>query len=86
MRQNAGEMMMHGAALIVGIGGAVIVMLMAASAVDVVVMSVTSNPGAIDVVRDVLFACHGMLEMDAEQWHDTRKLSYQEQPESPPAK
>jgi hypothetical protein len=59
---------------------------MAASAVDMVVVGMTSRAVASDIVRDVLFACHGMLEMDAEQWHDTRKLSYQERPESPPAK
>jgi hypothetical protein len=78
MRQNASEMMMQGTALIVGIGGAMIMIVVAASAVDVVMVSVTSNPGAIDVVRDVLFACHGMLEMDTDQRHDTRKLGYQE--------
>jgi hypothetical protein len=86
MRQNAGEMMMQGAALIVGIGGAMIVLVVTASAVDVVMMSVTSNTGAVDVVRDILFACHGMLEMDAGQRRDTRKLGYKEQPENPPAK
>ena len=74
---------MQSAALIVGIGGAIIVV--AAASVSVVV-GVTSDAGARGVVRDVLLARHDMLEMGTDQRNDTRKLGTQKQPQKQVAK
>ena len=69
---------MQSAALIVGIGGAIIVV--AAASVSVVV-GVTSDAGARGVVRS-----HDMLEMGTDQRNDTRKLGNQKQPQQQVAK
>lgn len=71
---------MQSAALIVGIGGAMIV---AAAALVSVVMGVTSDAGARGVV---LLARHDMLEVDTDQRNDTRKLGNQKQPQKQAAK
>ena len=71
---------MQSAALIVGIGGAIIVV--AAASVSVVV-GVTSDAGARGVG---LFARHDMLEMGTDQRNDTRKLGNQKQPQKQVAK
>jgi hypothetical protein len=76
--------MMQSAALIVGIGGAMIVAV--AALVSVVVVGVTSDAGAHGVIRDVLVARHDVLEMDADQRNDTRKLGTQKQPQKQVAK
>jgi hypothetical protein len=81
MRQNAREVMMQGAALIVRIGGAVVVM--AATPVDMVVMGVTANAGVADVFRHVLLGCDHMLEMGTDQRHHSRDLGYDIQPQQP---
>jgi hypothetical protein len=76
--------MMQSAALIVGIGGAMIVA--AAASMNMVVVGVTSDAAARGVVRDVLFARHDMLEVDTDQRNDTRKLGNQKQPQKQVAK
>jgi hypothetical protein len=53
-----------------------IVIVVAAYAMDVVMVSMAGDTEAFDVVRDVLFARHGMLQVDADQWHDTGELGY----------
>ena len=75
---------MQSAALIVGIGGAMIVA--AAALVSVVMMGVTSDAGARCVVRDVKLIRHDMLEMGTDQRNDTRKLGNQKQPQKQVAK
>jgi len=72
--------MMQGAELIVGIDGAMVVILVATAAVRMVVVGMHGDAGPIDVVREVLFACHDMLDMDADQRHDTGERGNQEQP------
>ena len=74
---------MQGAALIVGIGGNMIVA--AAAFVIVVVVGVTSDAGARGVVRDALFARHDMVEVDTDQRNGTGKLGNQKQPQKPVA-
>ena len=63
MRQNAREVMMQGATLIVRIGGAVVVM--AATRVDMVVMGVTANAG----VAERLPPCPARLRSHAGDGH-----------------
>ena len=75
---------MQSAALIVGIGGAMIVA--AAALVTVVVMGVTNDAGARGVVCDVLLARHDMLEVGTDQRNDTRELGNQKQPQQQVAK
>jgi hypothetical protein len=72
MRQNAREVMMQGAALIVWIGGAVVVM--AAAPVDMVVMGVIGDAGVAYILRGVLLGCDDMLEMGPDQRHHSRDL------------
>jgi hypothetical protein len=83
-RQNAREVMVQGAALIVGIDGAMVVM--AIALVDVVVVDVIGDAGVGDVVRNVLLARHDMLEMDTDQRHDAGELGNQKKPQKPAAK
>jgi hypothetical protein len=73
--------MMQSAALIVGIGGAMIVA--AAALVSVAMVGVTSDAGARGVG---LFARHDMLEVGTDQRNDTRKLGNQKQPQKQAAK
>jgi hypothetical protein len=84
MRQNAGEVMMKGAALIVGIYGTMVMVVTAL--VDVVMMGMIDDSGAGNVGDDVLFGRHGMLKMDGNQGHYTDHLGNQKQPKKPPAK
>jgi hypothetical protein len=84
MRHDAREMMMQGATLIVGIGGAMVVV--PAPLVCMMMMSVIGRVGTGSVIRNVLFACRDMLEMDDDQRHDTGELGNQEKPQNPPAK
>jgi hypothetical protein len=58
MRQNAGEVMMKGAALIVGICGSMVMVVTAL--VDVVAMGMIGDSGAGNVGDDVLFSRYGM--------------------------
>jgi hypothetical protein len=72
--------MMQHAALIVGIGGAMIVM--ATTSVDVVVMCVIGDSGPCDIiVRDILLSRHNVLEMEPDQRHDAAELGDQKQPQ-----
>ena len=82
--QDAGEMMMQRAALIVGIGGAVIVV--TAILVHMVVMSVSSGAGAGHVGSDVLFAGHDVLKVEADQRHDAGQLGDHIEAQQPAAK
>jgi hypothetical protein len=84
MRQNAREVMMQGAALIVRIGSAMVVM--AATLVDMVVMGVTGDARIGDIVCDVLLGCDGMLEMGTYQRHHSRDLGHDKQPQQPRTK
>jgi hypothetical protein len=84
MRQNAREVMMQGAALIVRIGGTVVVM--AATPVDMVVMGMTGDAGVAYILRDVLLGCDDMLEMGTDQRHYSRDLGYDIQPQQPRTK
>jgi hypothetical protein len=81
MRQNAREVMMQGTALIVRIGGAVVVM--AATPVDMVMMGVTGDAGVGNIVCNVLLGCDDMLEMGTDQRHHSRDLGYDIQPQQP---
>jgi hypothetical protein len=72
--------MMQHAALIVGIGGVMIVM--ATTSVNVVVMCVIGDPGSCEIiVRDILLSCHNVLEMKPDQRHDAAELGDQKQPQ-----
>jgi hypothetical protein len=82
MRQNSREVMMQGAALIVGICGSV---LLVAPALVGVVEGVISVGGPGDVGHNVLLGRDDMLEMLGDQRHDTGDLGNQKQPEEPPA-
>jgi hypothetical protein len=74
MRQNAHEVMMQGAALIVGICGSI-------------VMVTGALVGVVEgVISDVLLDRDDMLEMHGDQRHYTGNLGDQKQPKKPPAK
>jgi hypothetical protein len=81
-RQNAREVMMQSAALIVGIGGSMVVV--AAVLVDVV--GVSRDAAASEIICDVLLGSGDMLEMDGDQWSYTGNLGGQKQPKKPRAK
>jgi hypothetical protein len=66
--------MMQGAALVVGVGRAMVVM--ATTVVEVMVVSVIGDVDAGAVFRDVLFARDDMLEMDADQRHNACDLGH----------
>jgi hypothetical protein len=66
--------MVHGAALIVGIGGAMIVM--AAALMDVMMVGVLHEVGG-GVVSKVLLCRRDMLKMDRDQWRNTGQLGDQ---------
>jgi hypothetical protein len=70
MRQNTGEMV-QGTALVVGIGGAMVVL--AAAVVDVMVVGVVSDMRA-GINRGVLLGGEDMLKMDGDQWHQADNL------------
>ena len=72
---------MQGAALIVGVGGTMIVV--ATTVVDMMVVAVSRGAGAGDIFGDVLFARDDMLEMDADQRHNAREIGQNEQPQKP---
>jgi hypothetical protein len=82
MRQNAREVMMQGAALIVGICGSI---LLVATALVGVVEGVISDGGPGDVGHNVLLGRDDMPEMLGDQRHDAGDLGNQKQPEKPPA-
>jgi hypothetical protein len=84
MRQNACEVMMQSAALIAGIGGAIVVV--ATVLVDVVVVGVTRDVAASEIICDVLLGSGDMLEMDGDQWPYAGNLGGQKQPKKPRAK
>ena len=71
---------MNGAALIVGIGGAMIVM--AAALVDVMMVCVRCDASA-GVIGNVLLGRGEMLKMDRNQWRNTGQLGDQEQAQKP---
>jgi hypothetical protein len=83
MRQNAHEVMMQGAALIVGICGSVF---MVTGALVGVVESVINDARAANVGHDGLLDRDDMLEMHGDQRHYTGNLGNQKQPKKPPAK
>jgi hypothetical protein len=70
MRQKAVEMV-QGTALVVGIGGAVVVL--AAAVVDVMVVGVFSDMVA-GIIRGVLLDGGDMLKMDGDQRHHAHNL------------
>jgi hypothetical protein len=84
MRRNACQVMVQGAALIVGIVCAMIVS--AAFTADVRMMSVMVDAGdAIcgKIVGNVLLAREYMLKMSADQRHDSGDLGNKKQPQQP---
>jgi hypothetical protein len=83
MRQNAHEVMMQGAALIVGICGSIFRVV---GALVGVVESVINDARAGNVGHDVLLDSDDMLEMHGDQRHYTGNLGDQKQPKKPPAK
>jgi hypothetical protein len=82
MRQNAHEVMMQSAALIVGICGSIV---MVTGAPVGVAESVISDARAGDVGHDVLLDRDDMLEMHGDQRHYTGNLRNQKQAKKPPA-
>jgi hypothetical protein len=81
MRQNAHEVMMQGAALIVGICHSILM----ASALVGVVEGVIRDARAGDVRDDVLLDRDDMLKMHGDQRHYTGNLGTQKQPKKPSA-
>lgn len=63
---------MQGAALVVGVGCSMIVVVTAV--VDMMVMGMIRDAGTRGIFRDVLFARDDMLEMNADQCHNARDL------------
>jgi hypothetical protein len=82
-RENAHEVMMQGATLIVGICASIF---MVATALVGVMESVINNVRAGNVGHDVLLDRDDMLEMHDGQRHYTGNLGNQKQPKKPPAK
>jgi hypothetical protein len=72
MRHNAGEMV-EGAALVVGIGGAMVVL--AAAVVDMMMVGVLGDTGA-RIICGVLLGGGDMLEMDGDQRYYARNLGH----------
>ena len=66
---------MQGAALIVGVGGTMIVV--ATTVVDMMVVGVIRDAGAGDIFGDVLFARDDVLEVDADQRHNACDLGHE---------
>jgi hypothetical protein len=83
MRQNAREVMMQCAALIVGIGGSMVVV--ATVFVDVVAVGMKRDVAASEIIGDVLLGSGDMLEMDGDQWSYAGNLGGQKEPEKPTA-
>lgn len=70
---------MQGATLIFRIIGA---MFMLATIVMGMMMVYMSDPAALtEVGSDVLLVLEGVLDMDADQWHDARGLGEHEEPQ-----
>jgi len=67
---------MQGAALIVEVGGTMIVV--ATTVVDMMVVGVIRDAGAGDIFGDILFARDDMSEMDADQRHNARDIGHNE--------
>jgi hypothetical protein len=68
--------MVHGAALVVGVGGAMIVP--AAALMNVMMVGVLHEVGG-RVVNKVLFCRGDMLKMNRDQWRNTGQLGDQKQ-------